>query len=118
MKVYITFVDCTIYNSKLYFKCILFLSIEFQKTIINYLAFIKVELCKISDRQEELFELFNNSQLSSRPLTVTDETNFEKDYFVSNWPISDINGITYMEDKIKSDNSFQKLIVRFLIICS
>lgn len=92
--------------------------IEFQKTIINYLAFLKVELCKISSRQEELFELLNNYQ-SSRPLIkVSDESNFEIDYFVSNWPISDINGITYMEDKIKSDNSFQKLIVRFLIICS
>lgn len=80
------------------------------------MAFLKVELCKVSNRQEELFELFNNSQFS-RPLTATaDEINFEIDYFVSNWPISDIDGIMYMEDKIKSDNSFQKLIVRFLII--
>ncbi|KAF0704127.1 Uncharacterized protein FWK35_00037328, partial [Aphis craccivora] len=82
----------------------------FQKTIINYLAFLKVELCKISSRQEELFELLNNYQ-SSRPLIAPDESNFEIDYFVSNWLICDINGITYMEDKIKSDNSFQKLIV-------
>ena len=95
-----------------------FFFIEFQKTIINYLAFLKVEVCKISNRQEELFELFNNSQFSRSLTAAADESNFEIDYFVSNWPISDINGINYMEDKMKSDNSFQKLIVRFLIITS
>ncbi|XP_060857874.1 uncharacterized protein LOC132935364 [Metopolophium dirhodum] len=84
---------------------------KFQKTIINYLAFLKVEVCKISNRQEELFELFNNSQFSRSLTAAADESNFEIDYFVSNWPISDINGINYMEDKMKSDNSFQKLIV-------
>lgn len=102
----------------LFFKCILFFSTEFQKTIINYLAFLKVELSKVSNRQEELFELFNNFQFSIPITAAADDNNFEIDYFVSNWPISDINGIIYLEDKMKSDNSFQKLIVRFLIICS
>lgn len=71
-----------------------------------------MELCKVSDRQQELNELFLNSK--SNISETIDNINIEDDYFINNWPISDTNGLFYMEDKMKNDNNFKKQVVSFL----
>lgn len=89
---------------------ILVLIIDFRKAIINYLAFIKVEVCKISDNQKRIINLIDNMQTNN---LQNEYQEHDIDYFSLNWPICDTIGITNMEDKMKSDSSFYKLVVGY-----
>lgn len=84
---------------------------EFQKLTLNYLAFLKVEIANISETQKELLEIYNNIQQNGTAIPFNMNCDYENDYFISNWPIADENNLIDMENKIKNDPNFHKLVV-------
>jgi len=78
---------------------------------MHYLAYIKCEVNRISETQQEIIEILNNNNaqiLQNTDLLSCD--NYETDYFVMNWPINDVDGLLDLENKMK-DRAFYKLVV-------
>lgn len=82
----------------------------FQKATLNYLAVLKVEICKIADNQQHIIQMIQSKNVNT---LQGDEFNWEHevDYFIHNWPISNKEDLINMEEKIKSDVHFQKQVV-------
>eukprot|EP00102_Acyrthosiphon_pisum_P019170 XP_016656380.1 PREDICTED: uncharacterized protein LOC107882498 [Acyrthosiphon pisum] len=70
------------------------------KTILNYLAYLKVEITKISDTQQEIIQLINNS--SSNTTTYNSWTG-EIDYFMTAWPVSNHEELNDFEIKLQAN---------------
>ncbi|XP_022177277.1 uncharacterized protein LOC111038462 [Myzus persicae] len=81
----------------------------FQKATLNYLAVLKVEICKIADNQQHIIQMIQSKNVN----TQGDDFNWEHevDYFIHNWPISNKEDLINMEEKMKSDVHFQKQVV-------
>lgn len=74
---------------------------------MNYLAHIKLEITKIANNQREIIEMINNNNMQA---SIQNE-DIEMDYFILNWPISNDDGLTILENKIKTDRNFYKQVV-------
>ncbi|XP_029347054.1 uncharacterized protein LOC115034396 [Acyrthosiphon pisum] len=85
----------------------------FQKLALNYLASLKIEMAKISDTQQEILTFIqtNNMVGNTSQCPGVMQMDHEVDYFISNWPLSDIDNLLSMEQKIKSDQNFRKQVV-------
>lgn len=89
--------------------------IGFQKATLNYLAFLKVEISKIADNQQQVLEYIKQSNnVNTFQGSVGDQQmEHEIDYFIHNWPISTNEGLTNMEEKLKLDINFKKQVVSY-----
>ncbi|XP_025200037.1 uncharacterized protein LOC112597974 isoform X2 [Melanaphis sacchari] len=87
--------------------------IDFQKATLSYLAFLKIEISKIADNQQQILEhikLSNNVNIFQGS-AGDQRLEHEIDYFIHNWPISTKEGLTNMEEKMKLDVNFKKQVV-------
>ncbi|XP_060865221.1 uncharacterized protein LOC132945897 isoform X2 [Metopolophium dirhodum] len=82
------------------------------KAVMSYLAYIKCEVNRISETQQEIIEILNNNntQILQKNTDLLSCDNNETDYFVMNWPITDDDGLLDLENKMK-DRIFYKLVV-------
>ncbi|XP_022179090.1 uncharacterized protein LOC111039771 [Myzus persicae] len=82
------------------------------KAVMHYLAYIKCEVNRISETQQEIIEILNNNnaQILQKTTDLLSCDNYETDYFVMNWPINDDDGLLDLENKMK-DRAFYKLVV-------
>ncbi|CAI6377753.1 unnamed protein product [Macrosiphum euphorbiae] len=80
------------------------------KAVMSYLAYIKCEVNRISETQQEIIEILNNNntQILQKTTDLLNCDNNEIDYFVMNWPITDDDGLLELENK---DRIFYKLVV-------
>ncbi|XP_025424949.1 uncharacterized protein LOC112693904 [Sipha flava] len=62
------------------------------KTILNYLAYLKVEVTKISDIQQEIIDSINNSRSN---ITTFNSSIGDTDYFVTAWLISNYEELNF-----------------------
>lgn len=85
----------------------------FQKLALNYLASLKIEMTKIADTQQEILTFIqtNNVMSNTSQFPSDMQMDHEVDYFISNWPLSDMDTLLSMEQKIKSDQNFRKQVV-------
>lgn len=84
----------------------------FQKATLNYLAFLKVEIAKIADSQQQILEYMQSNNVNKSQGSAGDQHwEHEVDYFIHNWPISTNGGLMNMEEKIKLDVNFKKQVV-------
>lgn len=83
----------------------------FQKLALNYLASLKIEMTKISETQQEILTFIQTNNMVSNTCPGDMQMDHEVDYFISNWPLSDMNNLLSMEHKIKSDQNFRKQVV-------
>ncbi|XP_022160848.1 uncharacterized protein LOC111026963, partial [Myzus persicae] len=85
------------------------------KTVLNYLAYLKTEVTRISDKQQNIEQMLLDIKSSSKiSRSAQDEfiyNNNEVDYFISSWPILDNEGLNNLEDKIQTDMNFKKQVV-------
>jgi len=79
---------------------------------MSYLAYIKCEVNRISETQQEIIEILNNNntQILQKTTDLLNCDNNETDYFVMNWPITDDDSLLELENKMK-DRIFYKLVV-------
>jgi len=79
---------------------------------MSYLAYIKCEVNRISETQQEIIDILNNNnaQIVQKTTDLLSCDNYETDYFVMNWPINDDDGLLDLENKMK-DRTFYKLVV-------
>lgn len=59
-------------------------TIKTYKPVMNYFAYLKVEVTKVADTQKEILELLSNNSQAPLPHISDDQV----DYFIMNWPIS------------------------------
>lgn len=98
----VLFIQCTSVLLTLYFSAVL-------KTILSYLAYLKVEVQKISDTQQEIIQTIHNSR--SNVSTFNSWTG-EIDYFVTAWPISNHNELKNLENKLHAnEQDFKNKVV-------
>lgn len=83
----------------------------FQKATLNYLAFLKVEISKIADNQQQILEYIKQSNNVKIFQDSAGGDQREHDYFIHNWPISTKEGLIDMEEKMKLDVNFKKQVV-------
>lgn len=79
------------------------------------MAYIKMEVMKIRDVQENILEQIsnlNNQGLYSANTIVSHEENI--DYFVSTWPISTQDELNNLENKMQFEQDFKNNVVTFL----
>lgn len=78
---------------------------------MSYLAYIKCEVNRISETQQEIIEILNNNntQILQKTSDLFDDN--KTDYFIMNWPIKDDDGLLDLENKMKTDRTFYKLVV-------
>lgn len=84
-----------------------------QKATLNYLAYLKVEISKIADNQQQILEYIKQSNNVNifQGSVGGDQREHEVDYFIHKWPISTKEGLTDMEEKMKLDVNFKKQVV-------
>jgi len=89
------------------------LLLGFQKLALNYLASLKIEMTKIADTQQEILTFIQTNNVVSNTSQCLSgmQMDHEVDYFISNWPLSDMDNLLSMEQKIKSDQNFRKQVV-------
>ncbi|XP_050064376.1 uncharacterized protein LOC126553272 [Aphis gossypii] len=86
--------------------------IGFQKATLNYLAFLKVEIAKIADNQQQLLEYMQSNNFNKSQGSAGNQNwEHEVDYFIQNWPISTNEELMNMEEKIKLDVNFKNQVV-------
>jgi len=86
----------------LYFSAVL-------KTILNYLAYLKVEVSKISDTQQEVLQLINNSRST---VSTFNSWTGELDYFITAWPIPNHEELNNFEIKLQTnEQDFKNKVV-------
>lgn len=84
----------------------------FQKATLNYLAFLKVEIAKIADNQQQLLEYMQSNNFNKSQGSAGNQNwEHEVDYFIQNWPISTNEELMNMEEKIKLDVNFKNQVV-------
>ncbi|XP_050063627.1 uncharacterized protein LOC126552760 [Aphis gossypii] len=85
----------------------------FQKLALNYLASLKIEMTKIADTQQEILTFIQTNNVVNNTFQCPGDMQMdhEVDYFISNWPLSDMDNLLSMEQKIKSDQNFRKQVV-------
>lgn len=69
-----------------------------------------MEVTRISDKQLSIEQMLLDINSSSNIQSSTIQDN-EVDYFISNWPISDDEGLNNLEEKIRTDLNFKKQVV-------
>lgn len=79
---------------------------------MSYLAYIKCEVNRISETQQEIIEILNNNntQIIQKTSDSLNFDNHETDYFIMNWPINNDDGLLDLENKMR-DRIFYKLVV-------
>jgi len=62
----------------------------FQKLALNYLAFLKIEMTKIADTQQEILTFIQTNNMVNNTIQCPGDMQMdhEVDYFISNWPLS------------------------------
>ncbi|KAE9542483.1 hypothetical protein AGLY_003344 [Aphis glycines] len=60
------------------------------RSVMSYLAYIKCEVNRISETQQEIMEILNNNntQIIQKTSDSLNLDNHETDYFIMNWPIN------------------------------
>ncbi|KAF0703019.1 DUF4806 domain-containing protein, partial [Aphis craccivora] len=84
------------------------------KSVLSYLAYLKIELNKMSNTQQEILKMLSNLPNNH----FNDKTNFvdeEIDYFISPWPLQNHDSLEDMESKMRSDSNFRNKVVGELI---
>lgn len=89
-------------------------TVDFTKKILNYLAYLKYEVSKIADTQQEILETLSN--IKSYPPVLQNDDPYELDYFITNWPISFDEGLLNLENKMKTDRNFYKSVACHILI--
>lgn len=89
-----------------------------NKTLLNYMAYIKIEVNKISDVQQQILQqisvLNEGYNLNKTPAALVEEI----DYFISTWPLSSHDELNNMEQKIQYEQDFKnKVVINVLQIC-
>ncbi|KAL5239104.1 hypothetical protein ACI65C_006514 [Semiaphis heraclei] len=69
------------------------------KNILNYLAYLKVEVTKISDTQQEIIQAINNSNSANFSIL----NSCEIDYFVTAWPVPNHEELNNLETKLQAN---------------
>lgn len=89
----------------------------FQKLALNYLASLKIEMTKIADTQQEILTFIQTNNVINNTFQYPGDMQMdhEVDYFISNWPLSDMDSLLSMEQKIKSDQNFRKQVVCIIL---
>jgi len=84
----------------------------FQKATLNYLAFLKVEIAKIADNQQQILEhMQSNNFNKSQGSAGNQNWEQEVDYFIQNWPISTNEELISMEEKLKLEINYKNQVV-------
>jgi len=85
-----------------------------NKTLLNYMAYIKIEVNKISDVQQQILQQIsvlnegcNYCNSNKTPAALVEEI----DYFVSTWPLSSHDELNDMEQKIQFEQDFKNKVV-------
>lgn len=82
------------------------------KNILNYLAYLKVEVTNISDTQQEIIQAIK----SSRSANISNFNSSEIDYFVTAWPVSNHEELNTLETKLQdNENDFKNQVVRLIL---
>jgi len=89
----------------------------FQKLALNYLASLKIEITKIADTQQEILTFIQTNNVINNTFQYPGDMQMdhEVDYFISNWPLSDMDSLLSMEQKIKYDQNFRKQIICIIL---
>ncbi|CAI6363437.1 unnamed protein product [Macrosiphum euphorbiae] len=86
-----------------------------NKTLLNYMAYIKIEINKISDVQQQILQqisvLNEGCNSNKTPAALVEEI----DYFISTWPLSSHDELNDMEQKIQFEKDFKNKVVCELI---
>lgn len=88
--------------------------LAFQKSVLSYLAYLKIELNKMSDTQQEILQMLSNlpnNHFNDKTIFVDEEI----DYFISEWPLQNHESLENMESKMRSDSNFRNKVVKFFI---
>lgn len=84
----------------------------FQKIALNYLASLKIQMTKIADTQQEILTFIQTNNVVNTFQCPGDvQMDHEVDYFISNLPLSHMDNLLSIEQKIKSDQNFRKQVV-------
>lgn len=85
----------------------MFLLLVNSKTLLNYLAYIKVEIMKISDVQQQILEQLANIDAQRQNTNLNMISAEEIDYFVTTWPISTQNQLDDLEYRLQYEDNFK-----------
>lgn len=78
------------------------------KNILNYLAYLKVEVTKISDTQQEIIQAINNSSSAN----ISSFNSCEIDYFITAWPVPNHDELNNLEIKLQAnEHDFKNKVV-------
>jgi len=83
-----------------------------NKTLLNYMAYIKVEVNKISDVQQQILQqisILNEgcNHHTNKPSSLVEDI----DYFISTWPIASHDELNDMEHKLQYEQDFKNKVV-------
>jgi len=92
----------------------LFLLLVNNKTLLNYLAYIKVEVMKISDVQQQILDQLSNIDAQRQYSNISTMLSEEIDYFVSTWPISTQCQLDDLENRLQNEDGFKNKVVIFM----
>ncbi|XP_025406715.1 uncharacterized protein LOC112680743 isoform X1 [Sipha flava] len=82
------------------------------KNILNYLAYLKVEVTKISDTQQEIIQAINNSNSANFSIL----NSCEIDYFVTAWPVPNHEELNNLETKLQAnEHDFKNQVMLELV---
>lgn len=87
----------------------------FNKSVLGYLAYLKIEINKVSDCQQEILQMLNNTPNQQPVDSIILGTVQDVDYFISSWPINNHGALNELESKL-SDRDFQKKVVILIFL--
>lgn len=82
-----------------------------NKTLLNYLAYIKVEVMRISDVQQQILEQLSNLNDKGQYSNLNTVSAEEIDYFVSSWPIYTQDELNDLEHRIQYEENCKNKVV-------
>jgi len=78
------------------------------------LAYLKVEVTKISDTQQEIIDSINNSRSN---ITTFNSWTGDIDYFVTAWPIPNHEELNNFETKLQvNEQDFKNKVVCYIML--
>ncbi|KAE9523144.1 hypothetical protein AGLY_016458, partial [Aphis glycines] len=86
-----------------------------NKTLLNYLAYIKVEVMTISDVQQQILDQLSNIDAQRQYSNISSMLSEEIDYFVSTWPISTQCQLDDLENRLQKEDGFKNKVINELI---
>lgn len=82
-----------------------------NKTLLSYLAYIKVEVMKKSDVQQQILEQLCNIESQKQNSNLSMISPDEIDYFVTTWPISMQDKLDDLEYRLQYEEGFKNKVV-------